>query len=135
MINYSVKVFPFQSNSKVVAYATLVIEDVVEISGFKIINGAKGLFVGPPQKKGKDKKTGEEKWYDDIRFLEEVPEGQYRGPLAEEIYRAMIDTYQEKAQGNARGSAAGAQTRTPRPTGSRPSTESSDPFGDSDVGW
>ncbi len=46
-----VKIFPAKSDSKIKAFANIVIEDAIKIEGFKIIDGAKGLFVGMPSTK------------------------------------------------------------------------------------
>ena len=78
MFSYTVKVNQLpRPLGKFVGFASLVIDDVLEVNGFRIINGQKGLFVSPPQHKGKGKdENGNEvdKWYDDVRFIGEQSE-------------------------------------------------------------
>jgi len=93
------------------AFAKLVVDDVMEINGFKIIEGIKGLFVGKPQTKGKNK-DGEVTWYDDVRFLDAKEEDAYRTPVEEEICKAILDKYlslTSSSEQSTRGSAANAQ--------------------------
>ena len=110
MFNYTSKINPLNPPlGKMVAFATLVIDDVLEVQGFKIINGAKGLFVSPPQHKGKG--TDEdgntiEKWYDDVRFV-----GEDREVVSEEIKRSMIETFQSLQGTQSRVTAARSQAQ------------------------
>ena len=85
-------------------FASLLVEDVLEIGGFKIIDGAKGIFVSAPQHKGKDKE-GNDAWYDDVRFLGEDT------TVRDEIYQSIIDTFNSKSGQNARVNAAAAQAQ------------------------
>lgn len=49
------KVFPFKdSKGKVKAFAQIVLNQAMRMTGLKIIEGANGLFVGYPSEKGKD---------------------------------------------------------------------------------
>lgn len=91
------------------AFASLVIDDVLEVHGFRLINGAKGLFVSPPQHKGKGKdEAGNEvdRWYDDVRFVGEASE-----TVAEEIKKSIIDSYNSKVGGSQKVTAASAQAQ------------------------
>ncbi len=76
MFNYEVKVKNVNSG-KLKAVASLVIEGLIEIDGFKIYEGSKGLFVSVPSHKGtgKDEQGNQiEKYYDDVRFTDEKGE-------------------------------------------------------------
>jgi len=88
----------------------LLVEDVLEIGGFKIINGAKGIFVSAPQHKGKDKE-GNDTWYDDVRFLGEDT------TVKDEIFQSIIDNFNSKSGQSARVNAAAAQAQANTNTG------------------
>lgn len=126
--NFSVKVYPFAGGKHTRAFASVVIEDVMEIKGFKVVDGRHGLFVSSPQTKGTDKKTGEDTYFPDVLFHEprDPENGVRKGPLQQELEDAIVAKYKEVANQNSRGAAAGAQTRAPTPDGGRPDS----PFGD-----
>ena len=114
--NWTVKVFPLAAPSgKMVAMASLIIDDEVEVSGFKIFNGANGVFAAAPSKPGKPDAEGKTKYYDDVRFLGERDEATKRTALQSEIRQAMADAYQPP--GNARADAAKAQSQPSGKTG------------------
>jgi DNA-binding cell septation regulator SpoVG len=73
MFSYDVKIRKINSTSNLKAFVTLVIEGLVEIDGFKIIDGKNGLFVSMPSHKGTVMEDGVkvEKYFDDVRFLGE----------------------------------------------------------------
>lgn len=70
MFSYSVNVRKINSASKLKGIATIVVDDILELDGFKIIEGSKGLFVSVPSHKGTVMEEGQkvEKYFDDIRF-------------------------------------------------------------------
>ncbi len=107
MFSYTIKVNKLkQPAGKIVAFATLVIDDVLEVHGFRIINGSKGLFVSPPQHLGKVKNENgemEDKYFDDVRFI-----GDNWKEVADEIKGAVVAAY-ESLGGSTRGAAASAQ--------------------------
>ncbi len=90
MFSFEVKVRPItSSNSKIVAMCSIVLNEMIEIDGFKLVNGSKGLFISPPSHKGtgKDENGNEiEKWYDDVRFLPEVSDA-FKQELQDEIIK------------------------------------------------
>jgi DNA-binding cell septation regulator SpoVG len=98
------------------AFATLVINDVVEINGFRILEGSKGTWAAPPQKKGSkpDPETGKDVYYDEVRFNEPKQEGQFRGPVAEQALAAVMAAY------NAGSVTTGGTDSRPSPSGERP---------------
>lgn len=147
-LNYSVRVYPFQSSGNTKAFATITFGDVVEVKGIKVVNGSRGLFVSFPQTKGKDKATGEDKWYPDMIFHEDrnPEDGIYKGPVQSAIEEDILKEYQNQTNGSKRGAAAKASANPPAPTKKRPKNpfdssdddnnhyEPSDPFS-SDSPW
>lgn len=110
--DYDVNVRPIRNPvGKTVAFAQLIIDNQVEIDGFRIIDGSNGMFVAAPNHKGKDKE-GNDAYFDDVRFLGDRAEGEYRTPLQDNIYQLMIQRYQETTASNSRGSAAAAQSQS-----------------------
>ena len=73
------------ANSKTVALATVTVADCLVLTGLRIVNGKKGLFVSMPQRKlSKPDKNGNE--YADIFFP--VTHG-----FREELNNAVLDEY------------------------------------------
>ena len=76
------------SNSKTVALATVTIADCLVLTGLKIVNGKKGMFVSMPQRKlSKPDKNGNE--YADIFFP-------VTHDFREELNDAIMDEYDKK---------------------------------------
>ena len=76
------------SNSKIVAIATVTISDCLVLTGLRIVKGKKGMFVSMPQRKlSKPDKNGNE--YADIFFP--VTHG-----FREELNDAILDEYDKK---------------------------------------
>ena len=90
MFSYSFKVRKLNSASKLKAFVTLVIDDVLEIDGFKVIDGSKGLFVSVPSHKGTVMEDGikVDKYFDDVRF-----QGEEGATVGTEIKDAMLQAY------------------------------------------
>ena len=57
----SVKVRPFNGNSKTKAFVELTLDDVLVVKGMTLVEGKNGLFLAMPSSKGKD-----EKYYDSV---------------------------------------------------------------------
>ena len=103
MFSYSIKVKTVKNpRGKIMAFASLIIDDVLEVDGFKVINGSKGLFVSAPQHKGKDKE-GNDSWFEDVRF---VGDETVRDTVKTEIYQAIINEYNKNSSTSNRASAA-----------------------------
>lgn len=121
MFSYSVKVRRINS-AKLKAFATVSIEGLMELEGFKIIDGSKGLFVSVPSHKGTVQEEGVsvEKYFDDVRFPGE--EGKAFG---EELKAAILSAYQSdssssyksssKPSEETRASAAAAHSKVSQP--------------------
>ena len=103
MFSYSIKVKKVRNpKGKIVAFASLIIDDVLEVDGFKVINGSKGLFVSAPQHKGKDKE-GNDSWFEDVRFIGDET---VRETVKTEIHKAIINEYQKSEGSQSRATAA-----------------------------
>lgn len=127
MFNYSVKVFKIQNpKSKLVGFASLLIEDVLQVDGFKIFDGTNGIFVKVPSHEGKNKE-GERAWYDDVKFIAEdgkpvdFKDKESTAALCrDEIFKSIVEAYnstgsssQQSSNGTTttRGDAARAQSQ------------------------
>lgn len=76
------------TNSKTVALATVTIADCLVLTGLKIVNGKKGMFVSMPQRKlSKPDKNGNE--YADIFFP-------VTHDFREELNNVILDEYDKK---------------------------------------
>ena len=89
MFSYSIRVRRINS-PKLKAVAVVTIEDLMDIEGFKIINGSKGLFVSVPSHKGTVQEDGVsvEKYFDDIRFP-----GEAGKEFGDELKAAILKAY------------------------------------------
>lgn len=58
-----------KGDSKMVAFCDIQTDDKIIIKGFKLINGANGLFLSAPNEKGKDGK-----YYDSVVLPKEMRE-------------------------------------------------------------
>jgi DNA-binding cell septation regulator SpoVG len=90
MFSYSFKIRKLNTQSKLKAFVSIVIDDVMEVDGFKIIDGSNGLFVSAPSHKGTVMEDGVkvEKYFDDVRFL-----GDEGTAVSNEIKQAIINEY------------------------------------------
>lgn len=117
------------------AYATLVINDLLMIEGFKVLESKGGqIFVGVPQHKGQDK-DGKETWYNDVRWNEDVEEGQFRGPNAEAALSAILEEYGRALSSSAPQRAGKAQSNRSEPDNSRPKTPPRTGSGRAKMDW
>lgn len=82
------------SNSKTVALATVTISNCLVLTGLRIVNGKKGLFVSMPQRKlSKPDKSGNE--YADIFFGV--------NGFRDELCDAILDEYDKKVDEEKKG--------------------------------
>jgi DNA-binding cell septation regulator SpoVG len=115
MFSYDVVVRPIQNpRGKTMAFANVIIDGVLEVCGFKVIEGSNGLFVSAPQtKSNKQDENGRDIWYNDVRFLDgKTNEDDWRTPLEDEVFKAILAKYEEVKGHGARGSAASAQAES-----------------------
>ena len=94
MFSYDVKVRKINSTSNLKAFVTLVIEGLLEVDGFKVINGKNGLFVSMPSHKGTIMEDGVkvEKYFDDVRFL-----GEQGTEFSNELKTSILNAYNSNA--------------------------------------
>jgi len=90
MFSYDIKIRKFNSTSNLKAFVSLTLDGVMEIDGFKVIDGKNGLFVSAPSHKGTVMEDGikVEKYFDDVRFPGEL--GQ---EFSNELKSAILDAY------------------------------------------
>ena len=106
MFSYHFKIRKLnKQSSKLKAFVTLVIDGVMEVHNFKIIEGVNGLFVTPPSHKGSAIVDGVEveKYYDDITFNGEEGANVFR-----EIKEQILSEYSSGNSSQSRGAAANA---------------------------
>ena len=119
--SYSAKVRLVNGNTgNLKAYATLVINYVVAIEGFKVLESKNGqTFVVVPSHKGTDKE-GNETYFNDVRFLEDVPEGEFRGQEAEAALNTILVEYGRQIAASLPQKAGRAHDSRKDPDGGRP---------------
>jgi DNA-binding cell septation regulator SpoVG len=132
-LNFTAKVRTISSSNSLKAFATLIINDVIAIEGYKIFDGRNGVFVTPPSHKGVDKE-GAEKYFNDVNYLEDKGDDNRRGPVEEAISAAILEEYKRGigAKRPSNTSAGGsAQASRSNPSGGRPSApRKTDPISD-----
>lgn len=123
-MKYTAKIFTFDSTGNTKAFAKLIIDGVIEIDGFKVINGKTGLFVGFPSQKMKEPKDGRE-YVDTLRLLD-YDEENVSG-TKNQIVEAILDAYNStvtsqvrNATNKARASVNGSEDETPKTGLTRP---------------
>jgi hypothetical protein len=131
-----------QPKGSTLAFATLIINDVVMVDGFKVMGSERGEWVArPSERSNKVDENGKAQYFDRVRFQEERPEGSFNGPVQEAAAAAILNEYARvRAYGNANSgpSKAGNQAARannaavarPQPSGARPNEGGRGP-----VGW
>ena len=121
--NFTVRVRKINS-AKLKGVATVTINDLMEIDGFKIIDGSKGLFVSVPSHKGTvmdENNQKVEKYFDDVRFPGE--DGQAFG---DELKQAILDEFNNYNHSSDRATTAKAHA-APQNNETRTTKVSSNP--------
>ena len=111
MFSYTIKVRRINSSSSFKGIASVLIDGLMEIDGFKIINGRNGLFVSMPSHKGEVMEDGVkvEKYFDDVRFpSEECLE------FSKELKEAILSAYNNTSSSTT-GSPADVLATKPTP--------------------
>ena len=115
MFSYEIKVRRItKPNLKIKAVASLLIDGIMSIEGFKVIDGSKGLFVSVPNHKGTIMEDGVkvDKYFDDVRFL-----GEEGVSISQEIKDAILQAYNNSnaPSNTSRVKAAAAHTQSVKP--------------------
>lgn len=76
------RMYRFDTDRPLKAFADIIIGDCVLIKGVRVMSGKNGLFVSMPREEARDKK-----WYETVRCL--TPEFQ------EEVKKAVLTAYNE----------------------------------------
>ena len=116
MFSYEIRIRKItKPNLKIKAIASLIVDGVMSIEGFKVIDGSKGLFVSVPNHKGTIMEDGVkvDKYFDDVRFL-----GEEGSSIAQEIKDSILQAYNaggpsEIARSKAAAAHAKASTKKP----------------------
>ena len=106
MFSYSISVRPLNNtSSKLKAFVTVTIDDIMDIEGFKIIDGSKGLFVSVPSHKGTVVEDGVsvDKYFDDVRF-----KGEDGSSFAEELKTSIINEYNKGSRSSSSSTTSNA---------------------------
>jgi DNA-binding cell septation regulator SpoVG len=101
-----------------VGFASLLIEGILQVDGFKIFDGSNGIFVKAPSHEGKNKE-GERTWYDDVKFIADdgkpvdFKDKESTAALCrDEIFKSMIEAYNTGSQSSQGDSAGSTTTRS-----------------------
>lgn len=94
------------------AYATITFSNGMKISGFKVIEGPKGLFAAGPSIQRKNKETGEMKWENIIYFDEKEDYGAFQKLVVGKYHQVREGagsggSYQDHNQTNSSGGSSG----------------------------
>lgn len=104
------KVYPVNSSSALKAFASVIIDDAIQINGYKVLarKDGSGFFVGAPsQSKEVD---GETKYFDDVIYLDWEENGDRKHSVVkEEVEKAVLAAFEGKSQGDSRQAAAATQ--------------------------
>ena len=65
------------------AFADIIIDDLILIKGFRVVEGKHGLFVSVPQEQGKD-----HRWFDSVSIL--------TSDLQKQISKVIVAAYQNE---------------------------------------
>jgi len=131
MFSYTVKVRKINS-SKLKGVASLVIDNVMEIDGFKIIDGSNGLFVSVPSHKGSIVEDGVkvEKYFDDVRFP-----GEQGQEVSQEIKQAILNEYNSASDPLSSNKSQTSAVKAKQQVATQPSSKDSSPPRDRKPLW
>ena len=119
-MNYKIAFKMLEGMGTALAFATVTINDQIEIPGFKIVSGSKGVFVGMPQTAGKENaETGKREYYDNVRFTDFDTETK-RSAHKDELCKMILDAYNREVGASKRATSASANASAPTPSGARP---------------
>lgn len=114
MFSYSIKIRRLNKpGSKLKAFVSLTIDDIMQIEGYKIIEGSNGLFVTPPSHKGTIMEEGVsvEKYFDDVRFL-----GEQGLELSKEIKESILRQFNNSSESRVASAKAQVKAQSNEPS-------------------
>ena len=87
LLRFSVdRVYTFDGDGPLKAFADLTINDAVLVKGFRVVDGKRGLFVGMPRQGSKNGK-----WFDAVQPLTKTVHAQ--------VTRTVLEAYAAKTDG------------------------------------
>lgn len=116
MFSYDAKIFvPKQaftstSSTTVKAFATLIVDGVLEIKGFKVMQTGDDLWIAGPREKGS--KAGEDgrfPYFDSVLWLDEKAEDARLSPRQAEVFEFIKTKYIEAVASGSRAQVARAR--------------------------
>ena len=125
MFSYEIRIRKItKPNLKIKAIASLIVDGVMSIEGFKVIDGSKGLFVSVPNHKGTIMEDGVkvDKYFDDVRFL-----GEEGSSISQEIKDSILQAYNSSGSSEISRSKAAAAHAKVTTNKSPEGTEASSP--------
>lgn len=126
-MKFSAKItVPENQTGSLRAFATLVIDELIELQGLRVVEGAKGLFVAMPSTKSNKKdEEGKDIWYDNIRFQDWDDEAK-SSATRQLIGEIVLAAYNKQTKQNTRQQSANARTTGARPTNNRPANRTTE---------
>ena len=123
MFSYDVKVRKINSTSNLKAFVTLVIEGILEVDGFKVIDGKNGLFVSVPSHKGTVMEDGVkvDKYFDDVRFI-----GEPGTEFSNEVKTAILNAYNNSSTTSSSSSPTQSEAVKAKATAQKQDTSSNE---------
>lgn len=119
MFNYEIQVVKLKERkSKLVGFASVIVDKTMLVSGFKIFDGDKGLIVAPPSHPtGQKDDNGKEKYWEDVRFIDEKESADDRyTPFQKELYAAILEEYKTSSRGSTASSQSSSKGEAPAST-------------------
>lgn len=109
-MEFKTRISVLQGSGNVKAMVSLIVDDTLEVGGFKVVESKSGeLFVAPPSNKGKDKE-GNDKYYDQVRFIDEREEGERDSACGRAVKEQILQDYLAAANASSKGKATPART-------------------------
>lgn len=104
-MKFSAKVNPLESPmGKTVAFGSLIVDDLLVIDGFAIVNGSNGLFVSMPSKVDKE---DPKKYHPTVKTLDWTEDN--KSALRDEMCAAILAEYNSVTGNSTKASAANAK--------------------------
>lgn len=133
MFSYEFSFHPLaDSSGPAQAFAELIIEGSLKVSGFKIMKNQKTgeLWVAPPQEKSsKLDDEGKAQYFPRVWWVDaKEKEDDRRTKMEEEVYSAMVQAWTDSRATSSRQAAAGAHAKRNSPQAPEPKPRSKTPL-------